>query len=392
MADDIIEQQAAPSGEQVQATEQTVQELIKEQMDFRLNGGTPPQEPINEIEKPSIEGAAAEPVAQEPAPFSFDVFKDRFGYEKPEDVLSEIEQLRALKDNPVKEELKFENEKSQKIVRALQAEKFDEVYEILHEERQLNKLTAAEVTKDTADDIIKLSMQIKYKDEGLSADDVNYKFGKMYKLPKEPVELASESEAEFEERHKEWEEIVKDIEAGKIIDAKIAKRELEGAKSKIVYPNIEAEVDEDYLQYKESLEKSATIDAETKEAYKAFKPKDIETKLNFKDEANKIEFEFQYEPDEEGFRQSLDLVMDTQKYFEKYKGQDGSPNRKQFLQDIYFIQNKDKIIMAAMNQAKNATLKSQLPDNSQGSFQRQSPQGTEPSELHKYMQAAGVVV
>jgi len=43
MADDIIEQQTAPSGEQVQATEPTVQELIKEQMDFRLNGGTPPR-------------------------------------------------------------------------------------------------------------------------------------------------------------------------------------------------------------------------------------------------------------------------------------------------------------------------------------------------------------
>jgi len=388
MADDIIEQQAAPSGEQVQATEPTVQELIKEQMDFRLNGGTPPQEPINEIEKPSIEGAAAEPVAQEPAPFSFDVFKDRFGYEKPEDVLSEIEQLRALKENPTPVSIKYENEQSEKLAKALQAGKVDEVYNYLNEQKKLEALTTSEITKDSADAIIKLGMQLKYKD--LTESEIDYKFKKQFAIPKEPVLDVDDDESVA--AHNEWKDKVAEVEMEKIIEAKLAKPELEAAKHKLVLPNIEAEVDEDYLQYKESLEKSATIDAETKEAYKAFKPKDIETKLNFKDEANKIEFEFQYEPDEEGFRQSLDLVMDTQKYFEKYKGQDGSPNRKQFLQDIYFIQNKDKIIMAAMNQAKNATLKSQLPDNSQGSFQRQSPQGTEPSELHKYMQAAGVVV
>lgn len=390
MADDIIEQQAAPSGEQVQATEPTVQELIKEQMEFRLNGGQPPQEPINEIEKPNIEGTAAEPVAQEPAPFSFDVFKDRFGYEKPEDVLSEIEQLRALKENPATAAIKYENEQSEKLAKAFQAGKVDEVYNYLNEQRKLDTLTASEITKESADAIIKLGMQLKYKD--LTESEIDYKFKKQFAIPKEPVQSDTEDDDEFEARKSEWKDRVAEIEMEKIIEAKLAKPELEAAKHKLVLPNIEAEVDEDYLQYKESLEKSATIDAETKEAYKSFKPKDIETKLNFKDEANKIEFEFQYEPDEEGFKQSLDLVMDTQKYFEKYKGQDGSPNRKQFLQDIYFIQNKEKIIMAAMNQAKNATLKSQLPDNSQGSFQRQSPQGTEPSELHKYMQAAGVVV
>lgn len=388
MADDIQEQQQAETGTETQVSEPTVADQIKEQMEFRLNGGAPPQEQVQpEIEKPSIEGAAAEPVAQEPAPFSFDVLKDKFGYEKPEDVLSEIEQLRKFKANPTPAEIKYENEQSEKLAKALQGGKIDEVYEFLNQQRKLEALTTAEITKDNADDLIKLGMSLKYKD--LSDAEINHKFKKQFAIPKEPVldELDDDSVA----AHNEWKEKVAEIEMEKIIEAKLAKPELEAAKAKLVLPNIEAEVDEDYLQYKESLEKDAAMDAETKEAYKSFKPKDIETRVNFKDEANKIDFEFHYEPDEEGFKQSLDLVMDTQKYFEKYKGQDGSPNRKQFLQDIYFIQNKEKIIMAAMNQAKNATLKSQLPDNSQGSFQRQSPQGTEPNELHKYMQAAGVV-
>lgn len=370
------------------ATQPSVQEQIAEQMEFRLNGGKPPEQAAETTETKTTTETETTTTTEVPA-FQFQTFTEKYGWQSPEDAQREIEELRAFKANPVKEELKFENEKSQKIIKALQADKFDEVYEVLHEQRQLDRLTAAEVTKDTASEIIKLSMQIKYKVEGLTEAEIEHKFKKQYGIPKEPV--LDEYDEDSVAAHNEWKDRVAEIEMEKIIDAKVAKRELEAAKSKIVLPDIAAEVDEDYLQYKESLEKSAAIDAETKEAYKSFKPKDIETKINFNDEANKIAFEFQYEPDEEGFKQSLDLVMDTQKYFEKYKGQDGSPNRKQFLQDIYFIQNKEKIIMAAMNQAKNATLKSQLPDNSQGSFQRQTPTGQEPSELHKYMQAAGVV-
>jgi len=386
MADELIDN-IQTGGEQQASAEPTVEAQIKEQMEFRLNGIVP--EAAAEQAVAQTEGTE-QAVTQTEAPvFQFQTFTEKYGWQSPDDAVKEIEELRALKANPTAAEIKYENEQSEKLAKALQAGKIDEVYGYLDEQRRLDRLTASEVTKETANDIIKLSMQLKYKDEGLTAEDVEYKFGKMYKLPKEPP-LDTDDE-ESVEKHKEWQETVADIEAGKIIDAKIAKRELEAAKSKLVLPNIEAEVDEDYLQYKESLERQPAIDAETKEAYKSFTPKDIETRISFNDEANKIAFEFHYEPEAEGFAKSLDLVTDTQKYLEKYKNSDGSPNRKQFLQDIYFIQNKEKIIMAAMNQAKNATLKAQLPDNSQGSFQRQQPQTGEPNELHKYMQAAGVV-
>jgi hypothetical protein len=384
MADDIIEQQAETQVAETQVTEPTQEQQIAEQMNFRLNGGEPPIESAEKTE------TVAEQVTQtEPPVFQFQTFTEKYGWQSPEDAAKEIEELRALKENHVVAEPKFENDQSKALFNAIQAGKSDEVFEILAQQKKLDALTTSEITKDNADAIVKLGMQLKYKD--LTESEIEYKFKKQFGLPKEPVMGDLDDEDEFKDKHNEWKDKVAEIEMEKIIEAKLAKPELEAAKSKLVLPNIAAEVDEDYIQYKESLEKSATIDAETKEAYKAFQPKDIETRVNFKDEANKIEFEFHYEPDVEGFKQSLDLVMDTQKYFEKYKGQDGSPNRKQFLQDIYFIQNKEKIIMAAMNQAKNATLKSQLPDNSQGSFQRQQPTGQEPSELHKYMQAAGVV-
>ena len=52
-------------------------------MEFRLNG-TPYHRlnHKNQNEEPKIEGAAVEPVVNEPAPFSFDVLKEKYGYEK----------------------------------------------------------------------------------------------------------------------------------------------------------------------------------------------------------------------------------------------------------------------------------------------------------------------
>lgn len=273
------------------------------------------------------------------------------------------------------------------------AGKTDEVFEYLNEQRQLDRLTTAEVSKDTADEIIKLGMKLRYKDEGLNETEIAYKFNKQYSIPKEPVELASETAEEFEQRHNDWKEQVADIEMSKIIDAKVAKRDLEAAKQKLVLPSVETSVDEDYIQYKKDLEESAKIDEETKIAYKAFTPEAVEAKMNFNDEANKIAFEFQYKPTQEEFAQAVEMVTNPEKFWGMYKNSDGSPNRQKFLQDIQFLVSREKMTMEAMKQAKNATIKQMLlADNSQsGQFQRQPAQQGEPSEIHKLMQQAGVV-
>jgi len=387
MADDIIEQQAETQVAETQVIEPTVEQQIAEQMNFRLNGGEPPAQSAETTETQVAETTTTTEVPE----FKFQTFTEKYGWQNPEDAAKEIEELRQLKANPVKEELKFENEKSEKIIRALQAGKYDDLYQVLHEERQLERLTAAEVNKDTANDIIKLSMQIKYKDEGLTEAEIEHKFKKQYGIPKEPIELATESEEEFQDRHNEWKDRVAEIEMEKIIDAKVAKRELEAAKSKIVLPNIESEADEGYLQYKFNLEESAKVAAENIEAYKTFNPKSIETKIDFNDEANKIAFQFQFEPDTESFNKAMEFVTNPESK-NPFINQDGTTDRKKVLEALYFGLNKEKILLEAMKQAKNATLKSQLPDNSNsGIGTRFVPQSQEPNELHQWMTAAGVV-
>lgn len=377
MADEILEVAT-------EVAEPTIEQQIAEQMEFRLNG-TPPAEVSNE---PVIEQAASEP---EQIVDANEFLEKELGFKSWDEAKAGIAEYRQLKANPTPAEIKYENEVSKKLAEAWMAGKTDDVYEYLDQQRRLDRLTSSEVTKDTADEIIKLGMQIRYKDEGLTVDEIGYKFNKQYALPKEPKQTDIEDDDVFAERLQTWKEQVADIEVSKIIDAKVAKRELENAKAKLVLPTIENAVDQEYLQYKKDIEESTKMAAESKEAFKTFTPKSIELKLDFNDEANKIAFPFQFEPDQESFNKAVEFVSNPDSP-NPFANQDGTPNRQKVLEALYFGMNKEKVLIEAMKQAKNATIKAMLPDNSNsGVGNRQIPQNQEPNELHKYMQAAGVV-
>jgi hypothetical protein len=133
------------------------------------------------------------------------------------------------------------------------------------------------------------------------------------------------------------------------------------------------------------LEESAKQDTETVAAYKALTIKDAETKLAYKDEANKIEFEFQHVPDSELFNKAVEIASNSELFWKTFTNPDGTPNRPLFLDAIMFALDKSKVLFSAMNQAKNAAIKAQLPDNSQGGLVRQIAQSQEPDELASQM-------
>jgi len=373
----------------------TVSEIpveLKQQMDIALNlGNSQPTESTTELVDTN---AGTADVPHETLPqLDFNLLKERFGFEKPDDVLSAIEQYNQIKSNPpaTPEPLKFENEFSEKLFSAIKEGKIDEVYSALDQQIRLDKITSGEVNQDNSEEIIKIGMQLEYPT--LSKEEINYQYKLQYKLPKQPVRSDDELDGEWEERKAEYDEAVQDVAMRKIIAAKMAMPKLESAKTKISLPDIQKANDpkyEEYLQYMKDLEAEERVDAETIEAYKSFTPKDVLTKVPFIDEANKIAFDFTFEPKQEDFSKVIDLVSNPGKFYDLYKNSDGSSNRKKFLEDVYFSQNREAIIMAAMSQAKNAALKSMLPDNTTGNgLTRQSVQMTqEPNELQKQMDIA----
>lgn len=373
MADNIVETQ------ELSVEQQQQQQEVANMMAISLNGGLPPEVVNNETQV----------VVEEEKPVVTDFFgtiKEKWGYETQEAALAEFEQLRSLKEKHPVQEIKFENEDSEKLFKLLQTGNTSEVYEVLAQQQKINALVSSEVNASTAGDIIKLGLQLKHKD--LTQDEINYKFNKQYGLPKEPVQSASELDEEFLERKANWEEQVRDIEMSRIIDAKLLKPELESAKSQIKLPELPVQEDESYTQWKKTLEEDSKLAEERERVYKSLTPKSVETKLNFKDDANKINFDFQFEPDSEGFNKSVDMALDISKFFDSFVKSDGTPDREGFLKAIHFATNKDAYLLEAMKQAKNATIKSFLPDNSNGGTQRQFPQGQELSELDKMMQAS----
>ena len=385
MADNVVEPQEQISPDVKQMMEMSLKAFVPQPQSAQANQDLPTAaEPTAQAQVQQVVEAKVETVV-EPT-FTFDILKDKFGYEKPDDVISEIEQLRSLKNNPAKPEIKFENELSEKLFKAIQSGKEDEVYKYLSEKNRLESLTSQEVNKDSAADIIKLGMQLKYKD--LTPQEIDYKFNKEFALPKQPIQTIEESDEEFAEKLSEWKERVADIEMNKIIEAKLIKPELDGAKSKLVLPALEEATDERYAQYLKMLEDMPKLDAEVKEAYKSFVPKQIETKLKFTDEASKIDFEFQYEPDNESFKKAVELASDQDLFFNSFINSDGTPNRKGFLEFIYKGLNAERMVTEAIKQGSNARMKALLPDNSSGGLNRQSPSIIEQSELDKQMQAS----
>jgi len=362
------------------------QQELAQQMAFAL-GTQQPEQPI-EAAPPSDT-----PIVSEPAPFSFDTLKTEFQYEKPEDVITEIKELRALKAAPpAPAPIVYENEESKKLHQALLAGKKDEVYKILEEQQKLERFTTQEINRETAADIIKLGMQLKYKD--LTPAEIEYKFNKQYALPKQPIYNDSiESEEDYNAKLEVWKEQVADVEMNKIIEAKLARPELEAAKSKIVLPELEsAAPDEGYANYQKMIAEAAESEARTKEAYKTITPNDIVTKFNFNDEASKVNFDFEYKPNDVQFKQSVEIASDNEKFFNTFLNPDGSPNRQLWIDAVHFALHKKDILTNAINQGSNARIKSQLPDNGEGGLVRHLPQDMQPNELDMAMQAAGIKV
>lgn len=357
---------------------------LAQQMQIALSNGIVPQEQI--LDTPPADTPPIDtPPVDVPPPVSFDSIREKFAYQTPEDAIKEIEEYRKFKENPVAE-IEFENEASRKLFEAIKGGKQKEAYAILAEQETLDSYTSTEINKDNAEDIIKLGMKYKFD---LSKSEVDHKFKKQFSIPKEPIQSDTEEETDFQERHNEWKNQVADIEMDKIIEAKGYRPELEAKKSKLILPEIEAEVDEDYIQWKKSQEVDPKIEAERVAELKSFTPKTIETKINFNDEANKIAFEAQYEPTVEDFGKTVEMVDDINKFYGLFIGQDGKPDRKGFTKAIHFAVNADKILQTVMNQTKNATIKALLPDNS-GGIVRQLVQPQQVNELDAQMKARGI--
>lgn len=300
--------------------------------------------------------------------------KQKLGFDDWDTAINQINELKQQRG----QSLEFENEESRKFYEYAKEQKEEELINFLQEKRKIEKLSNSEI-KDAniAAEIVKLNMFQKNKD--LDSSEIEFLFNEKFQKPAKPEQKFDELDSEYEERVSAWESKVNEIEKRLIIEAKLAKPELEKFKSNLVLPDINPQPykpsQEDLEVYKNYLDNFYGSIDETINSFDGFN-------ATVKDEG--ADFSVSYVPSYE----EKQAVANQLKYFaehnldanmifaERWVNDDNSINVKQMTKDLFLLQNEGKITQKYVNEAANRRLAMHIKNQSNINFSNTSNSGT----------------
>ena len=297
--------------------------------------------------------------------------KERFGYDTVEQAEQEF---KKLKEQP---SFEFKDDVSKSLFDAIKEGKADDVYEILNQQKRLEKLTSSELTPDLAAEIVKTNIKNKYKD--LSADDVELLFYDQHFVPLKPEQGYDESDEDYAGKVKTWQSQVDYAERKLMIEAKVIRPELEKLKSEIKLPDIYNEAGRE-AQSQEEFE----IMQQARSIYEKTLDSDFQSFSGFnvsvKDEDVEIPISFNVAEDERLAMKNDLTDFDSDSYFEKrWFAEDGKPKVQQIMADKYLLENREKIFSKIANEAASQRLLAHLKKNGNINInQSPTPQGAKP--------------
>jgi len=381
-------------------TQENVQESVQESVQQPAtsfnpfsdnNWSTAPVAPTdnNPITEQGNEPAAAtsSPDTQEEEIVDADEWlKREFNWESADAAKAELEELRKLRETASSQaDIEFANEQSAKFFKLLQEGKEDDLYSFLENKKRIDRLAAADLNSSTAAEIIKLNMAQKYKD--LTPSEIEYKFNKDFGIPSRPVQKDIETDEEYQERVSAWDSKVKDIETEMLIEAKLAKPELEKYKSELVLPEIQFEAANQ--SYEPSQEELAALEAQInsfkQNAQAALKSFDGFS-VSVKDEEVEIPLSYAVS-DEERSVVSAQLERFADSNFdantilaERWLKEDGKGsyelNTNQIIRDLTLLQSEGKVSQKFVNDAAAKRLAEHIKRTSNVTVTSRTPQQT----------------
>ena len=329
-------------------------------------------EPISQEAPPPQEETKVEEQAVSTQSFDSNQFiKERFGYDSVEQAEQEF---KKLKEQP---SFEFKDDVSKSLFDAIKEGKADDVYEILNQQKRLEKLTNSELTPDLAAEIVKTNIKNKYKD--LSADDVELLFYDQHFVPLKPEQGYDESDEDYAGKVKTWQSQVDYAERKLMIEAKVIRPELEKLKSEIKLPDIyneagrEAESQEEFeiMQQARSIYEK-TLDSDF-QSFNGFN-------VSVKDEDVEIPISFNVGEDERLAMKNDLMDFDSDSYLEnRWFFKDGKPNIPQIMADKYLLENREKIFSKIANEAASQRVLAHIKRNGNINInQSPTPQGAKP--------------
>jgi hypothetical protein len=320
----------------------------------------PPPQEETKVEEPSS------------APQAFDsnqFLKERFGFESVEQAEEEFKRFREPK-----EEFKFQDDMSKTLFDAIKEGKTDDIYEILNQQKKIDKLISNELTPDLAVDIIKTNIQNKYKD--LTSDEVDLLFYDQYFVPLKPEQAYDDSDEDYATKVKTWQSQVDYLDKKMMIEAKVIRPELTKLKSELKLPDIYGEAQQE-AESREEVEKMQ----QARSIYERTLDSDFQSFSGFtvsvKDEDVEIPISFNVAEEERLAMKNTLADFDSDSYFgERWFAEDGKPKVQQMMADKYLLENYNKILQKVANEAASQRMLAHLKKTGNININQPTPQGT----------------
>jgi len=320
----------------------------------------PPPQEETKVEEPSSPSQAFD---------SNQFLKERFGFESIEQAEEEFKRFREPK-----EEFKFQDDMSKTLFDAIKEGKTDDIYEILNQQKKLDKLISNELTPDLAVDIIKTNIQNKYKD--LTSDEVDLLFYDQYFVPSKPEQAYDDSDEDYATKVKTWQSQVDYLDKKMMIEAKVIRPELTKLKSELKLPDIYGEAQQE-AESREEVEKMQ----QARSIYEKTLDSDFQSFSGFtvsvKDEDVEIPISFNVAEEERLAMKNTLADFDSDSYFgERWFAEDGKPKVQQMMADKYLLENYNKILQKVANEAASQRMLAHLKKTGNININQPTPQGT----------------
>lgn len=250
-------------------------------------------------------------------------------------------------------ELSFKNEISKRVFEAIVAGNYAEVAPIIYEQSVLSNLD-----KLSSQDAIKLQMQ--YENPDMTSEDIEKEFKDRYEFDEEKIDTEFMTEEEVKAHQKRIEKERKSFEKELKRDARDAVRFLSEKREDIDIPNINEYINSKAPQApdnsKEIEEYNTFMETERRKYEDSIEPslqKITPFELEFKDD--EVNFKVNFVPSKE----DLDGMKDKLKAFtledyfgpEYYNQEKGEYNTTKLAEDIYWRENREKIVKSIVSQA-----------------------------------------
>lgn len=285
--------------------------------------------------------------------------KDNYGYDSPDTLKKELEELRDLREKAkTPAEIKFANEETKKFVSYLTEEgKEEELLTHLQSQKLIRKAESTNVENPKeATELLQTYYKFKYKD--FNDDEVRDHFNDQYSKPAKPKQLAEQDEDEYKEQVDEWKTKCDAIDKRIIRDAKMVKPEFSQFKSQIVLQDILPKSQVTPKQpTQEELDAAKNGAAKFMQDVEAGVKKLTEISTLVKDEAVEIPISYAYTDEERAVvldqaKAFVSKGYDTNAIFGKlWTDKDGNFDLTRMLDDLAYLNSRQQINQKLANDA-----------------------------------------